>query len=501
MAYVYDGLNRWTLALQNYRSSLAATPDQNVRTEFTYDAQGNRLAMTDGLGTTSWTYDLAGHPLTMTAPLTGSLSYRYDRLGNRTQLIYPDGKIVTGTFTGLNQMTGLTDWQTQASGFAYNANGQPLTTTLPNGVTGAYGYDTAHRLTGLSYTNLTGTVGIYTYTLDARGNWQTAQEALLVPGGSITETKAISYTYDHLYRATDVVYSLGIEFHYQFDAAGNVLTRTKILLGLTTVTTYTYDAGNELVTSKSDDSSTVWHYAYDNNGSLTDVTPNGSPSNGARRYTYDAARQLTKGEQHDGTAYQLLSEMAYDGLSQRRLVIAWAGGISVTTTYVVDPAQNGAVLAATSGGQTTYYVQGPTGPLAELTTSWGYYLADGQGSVRQLTDATGAVTLQRRYSPWGEILDQEGTGDFAWGYLGGLMDAASGLIYVGARQYFDPATELVPVELRGRHADARPTPTQRNKPGRLSRTYGNVTRIASWRWRPKPPGGAGCGSRKRPGWG
>jgi YD repeat-containing protein len=58
----------------------------------------------------------------------------------------------------------------QPSGFACSPNGQPLTTTLPNGLTGAYGYNTAHRLTGLSYTSPPGTVGAYTYTLDARGN-------------------------------------------------------------------------------------------------------------------------------------------------------------------------------------------------------------------------------------------------------------------------------------------------------------------------------------------
>jgi len=258
-AYEYDGLNRWTAAVQNYKPGFAATADQNVRTEFTYDARGNRLtqtdpqgnvtqfaydalnrqvsvtdplthttvytynttglwigqldangaettfaydglrrriaidypadttdvsfsydaagnriAMTDTVGTTSWAYDVLGRPLTVTAPLTGSVSYRYDHLGNRTHLLYPDGRMVTTTHTALNQVSGLTDWTGQATGFEYDAAGRPLTTTLPNGVTSAYRYDTAHRLGGLSHTTITGTVANYTYTLDARGNWQTA---------------------------------------------------------------------------------------------------------------------------------------------------------------------------------------------------------------------------------------------------------------------------------------------------------------------------------------
>jgi hypothetical protein len=35
---------------------------------------------------------------------------------------------------------------------------------------------------------------------------------------------------------------------------------------------------------------------------------------------------------------------------------------------------------------------------------------------------------------------QSGMGNFTWGYFGGLMDAATGLLYVGNGQYYDPAT-------------------------------------------------------------
>ncbi len=38
------------------------------------------------------------------------------------------------------------------------------------------------------------------------------------------------------------------------------------------------------------------------------------------------------------------------------------------------------------------------------------------------------------------MLTQAGDGDFTWGYFGGLLDAATGLIYVGSGQYYDPAT-------------------------------------------------------------
>jgi RHS repeat-associated protein len=57
-----------------------------------------------------------------------------------------------------------------------------------------------------------------------------------------------------------------------------------------------------------------------------------------------------------------------------------------------------------------------------------------------LTDATGAVTYSARYTPWGDTLEASGTGNLTFGYFGGLMDAATGLLYVGDGQYYDPST-------------------------------------------------------------
>ncbi len=644
-SYLYDGARRLTAI--DY-------PAGTTDVSFTYNA-ANRTQMTDGVGTTVWAYDALGRPLTITAPLTGTVSYRYDRLGNRTQLVYPDGKVVTDTYTALSQLASLTDWASQVTGYQYAAAGQPLTTTLANGITSTYRYDTAQRLIGLTHTSITGTVAAYTYTLSAVGTRTSVTETLrqvgssgagdlifadgfeagslsawsssTTDGGDLSVTTAaalvgskglqavlddnnaifvtdqtpsaepryrarfsfdpnsismgsnnahyllygytgastlvlrvelrysggayqlraelrndgngwtstnwftisdaahaieldwrastgpgannggltfwidgaqqadvtaidndtrrldqvqwgavagidsgtrgtyyfdafesrrstyigpvppevvtyiVNYTYDALFRVTDAVYTNGDAFHYAYDAMGNVLTRTQTVLGQTVVTTYTYNAAHQLVTAKADTESTTWYYQYDNNGGLVAITPNGlAPANGAKRYSYDTAGQLVKAEQHDGSAYQAVSEMAYDGLGQRRQVIAWSGGISTTTTYAVDLARGGAVLAATASSQTTVYVHGLAGPLAELTASWGYYLPDGQATMRQLADGAGGVTLVRRYTPWGETLEQQGTGTFAWGYFGGLLDTATGLLYVGGGQYYDPAT-------------------------------------------------------------
>jgi len=273
----------------------------------------------------------------------------------------------------------------------------------------------------------------------------------------------ITYVYDPLYRLKDAIYSSGEEFHYVYDAVGNVLTYTRKVGLQTVVTTYTYNEANELITAQADNDPTVWHYLYDNNGSLTEVIPNGTtPVSGARRYIYDTARRLVQTELHNGLGYQPQAAMEYNGLNERVSMTAWQGGVSLTTTYALDLTVRNGILTANASGQVTAYLYANGDPLGELTASWGYYLNDGTNTPRQMTDSTGMVTLARSYTPWGEVRQQVGTGSFTWGYFGGLMDAATGLVYVGGGQYYDPATGrfLTPVNRDG----TNPYVPQRNDP-------------------------------------
>ena len=142
--------------------------------------------------------------------------------------------------------------------------------------------------------------------------------------------------------------------------------------------------------------------------------------------------------------------MAYDGLGNRLEMTAYAEGQSVTTRYVLD---NGQVLAAIAGGSSTFYLYG-NGPLAERTDAWAYPLADGSRTARQLVDASGNVVQNSSYTPWGDTLSVSGSGSFMTGYLGGIMDSATGLLYVGNGQYYDPAT--------GRFLNRNARPNQAN---------------------------------------
>ena len=245
-----------------------------------------------------------------------------------------------------------------------------------------------------------------------------------------TTSLTIDYTYDALNRLTGATYSDGRSFGYAYDAAGNVLELQQNLGPGTVTTTYAYNTANELVTAQVD--STTWNYTYDANGSLTEVLPNGNPDNGAKRYTYNVAGNLVQVETHNGTAWSTQAEMDYNGLGQRLSMDA-AGVIAY---YVMD---GNRPLTSDSAGNTTFFLYG-RGIIGEKTTDWNFSLPDGTNTPRQLSDISGDITLSARYTPWGNSLELHGTGNFTFGYIGSILDTATGLLYVGNGQYYDPST-------------------------------------------------------------
>ncbi len=319
---------------------------------------------------------------------------------------------------------------------------KPLILTVQGQSGQPYPNLSVYAFNGTTYTGYNGTTdanghatftlpeGSYRFRADLNGTqfWSGAQNDCTVPGcttATVTlpsniaqQTVTINYTYDALNRLTSANYSDGNAFAYVYDAAGNVLQYTQTTGTLNVTTTYTYDSANQLATAQLGSASAV-HYAYDADGNLL--------SNGVNTYAYDSADRLISVTSATGKV-----TMAYDGLGQR-LSMSAAG---VTTQYVLD---NGQPLEATSGGKTTAYLYG-VGPVGQQTDSWAYDLSDGTNTPRQLVSAQGQITFSARYTPWGDTLQSSGTGNFTYGYLGGLMDTSTGLLYMGSGNYYDPST-------------------------------------------------------------
>jgi len=154
------------------------------------------------------------------------------------------------------------------------------------------------------------------------------------------------------------------------------------------------------------------YYDWDNNGNLL--------NDGVNAYTYDSANRLKSLSNPSA-----VTSYAYNGLNDR-LQETVNGD---TTTFTMD--LNMGLTQALSDG-TNSYIYG-NGRIAQVNTTTEYFLGDALGSVRQLTNISGAITYAKAYDPYGTVTSTTGSSQSAYGYTNEY--ASQGLVYLRARQY------------------------------------------------------------------
>jgi RHS repeat-associated protein len=226
----------------------------------------------------------------------------------------------------------------------------------------------------------------------------------------------ITYAYDPLSRLTRASYSgaYTYTFVYAYDAVGNRTVQTRTITS-TQVITYVYDNANRMTQAGG------VTYTWDNNGNLT--------NDGSANYLYDRANRLISTTLGGATS---LFNYNGDGVRLRQVV---AGVITTYTQDLVAPLP--VVLQAKTGVTTTKYLYSlGTRPIAQNTTAWEYFLPDELGSVRQIADNNGNVTLAKSYEPYGTVLTSTGSATSIFGFSGEQADT-NWLIYLRAR-YMQP---------------------------------------------------------------
>lgn len=403
--YAYDSMNKLI------RKSPATALNQPAIV-FTYSPSGKRATMTDAGGTTTYTHDLRDRLLTKVTP-QGTLTYTYGPTGNLTSMTSSNANGVSVTYTddALNRLATVKDNHNSATtSYNYDANGNLTGYSYPNGVQATFTYNSLNRLTNVSASKGT-PIASYAYTLGAAGNRLTVSEL---------SGRQITYNYDNLYRLTqenvggDANASSNGVVDYVYDNVGNRLSRTSTMPAVTSAT-YTYDA-NDRLTSET----------YDADGNL-------KVSDGVS-YNYTFEDRIS--EVNGGAV-----SITYDGDGNR--VSKTVGG--VTTKYLVDTVNptgyaqvveeivNGAVQRAYVFGHDLISQRQLIG--GNWTTS--YFGCDGNGSVRFLTDASGAITDTYNYDAFGALVSSTGSTPNDYLFVGEQFDANVGFYYLRAR-YMNP---------------------------------------------------------------
>lgn len=227
--FEYDDLGRLTAVVENFQAGIDPTAEINVRTEYTYDANGNRLSITDGnQHVTEFTYDELNRLASEQDPLDHTWTYQYDKLDNL------------------------------------------ISTTDANQAVTLFDYDEGSRLTGIDYTDDSDV----TFAYDAGGRRTSMVDSV----GTTT------WAYDDLNRIEQVTDPFDSQVYYAYDEASN---RTRAVYPGMDVE-YDYDSANRLTAVHDATKNTL--YEYDLSGRLSKILrPNGVDT----AYTYDPVGRLT----------------------------------------------------------------------------------------------------------------------------------------------------------------------------------------------------------------
>ena len=320
IGYVHDSLGRVTQV--NYS-------DGTPSVSYGYDAAGNRVSMSDGSGTVRCAYDKLNRLASVDASAhkqsgaaDSSASYAYDPSGKVTDRAIAGAK-GSYSYNADGQLAAVKTIKPGKKGvvletdYSYDAAGNLIDTTLPNGVVEARTYDRAGRLTSIHSTNPNGAdVFGVDYTLDPAGN--PTQADFDKPSGA---ERLESYSYDSLDRLTGYCVTAGCKgenkIAYSYDPAGDRLSET---VGKN-VTRYAYDASGELLSQTLPDGTKI-PYSYDPNGNETGAGP--------WSYSYNLANQLTQAQNGSTTA-----AYSYDG-DGNRLTEQISGSSPQTIKYLWD---------------------------------------------------------------------------------------------------------------------------------------------------------------------
>jgi YD repeat-containing protein len=279
----------------------------------------------------------------------------------------------------------LTDWANRVTRYSYRSDGSLASAAMPNGTAARYRYDNALRLTEVlnwdAARPFTGELGValakpgsvalgtagetisrQAYTLDIVGNRTQLNELLpqLGAGRPLAPIASTSYGYDRLSQLTSVT-PPGTPTSYTYDPVGNRLTMVR-----GSSTAYAYDRADRVQAAG------ATSYTVNANGNTT--------ARGGDTFGYDQANRLVSATISGGT-----SAYSYDGDGKR----ASKTVASVTTSYIYDVNRGLSVLLDDGLRK---YVWGLG--LAHSVDSGGaisIYHSDGLGSVRAMSDTTGAV--------------------------------------------------------------------------------------------------------------
>jgi len=399
-----------------------------------YTPMGHIQSITDPLANV-WqhTYDDRGRLSHTTYPDGITLSRTYDDAGNLIERDYSDGLDLQYTYDELDRLAS-----TNGITLTRDAEGQ-ITGTENPGISFGSAYDDGGRLKTVTYNN--GAFAVtYTYS---------STTGLLSRVADNLTGVQIDFTYDADRKLTGVNRSNGVNGTYTYDGAGRL---TRIQEGSIIDLQYTLDADGQVVQAQMSTPLNPADYLAEQVSNLSYDAASQISNTG---YTYDARGRLTASPDHTfswDAASRLTgidsATLSYNGLGD--LVTRTEGGSTIHYYYnyalglqpIVGEKDEG------SGQFLRYYVWSPGGRLLYMIDAADgnkvyFYHFDRVGSTLALTGEDGAVSDAYAYTPYGELLQHDGSSAQPFTFVGqwGVrQEGNSSSLYHMRARYYDAKT-------------------------------------------------------------
>jgi len=440
---LYPSHHSCTLATNTYDAAdrLIKTVDiKGAVTQYKYDPMGNVTKVTNDLGNSlMYEYDAMGRRTKVTDEKGYAITTTYDLAGRVTKITDANNKSITYTYDLLGRQRTITSPANKVTRFdEYDANGNLLRMTDPNGVAGLQPLNSQSA----SVSNVFDEFGRIVSSLSAN-NEQTIYTYDLLGSRTMVgdaEGQVTTFVYDDLGRLTtvkDPIIEQGTDkvVSITYDEVGNRLTYTD---RLGEVTHYGYDKLNRTVLEDYKADNITAEKVYDQYGDMVSTSYGGSTYS----YTYDVAhRPLSKTDSRSGRSLSwiydsvgnLIQKTNYEGDvhtftydSSNRLVAMAVGDdpFIIHASYHYDPA--GRLLSRIlSNGAATLYNYNNDGFVTSIKQvgADGYqvdlreYEHDAVGNIKKLT-VNGEV-INYNYDPVYRLLSADSNNnshDFSYTY-------------------------------------------------------------------------------------
>lgn len=376
---------------------------------YTYDAYGRVLTengpRTDVNDTTTVAYytcttgGRCGRPQTVTNALGHVTTYNtYDAHGQPLTMTDPNGVVTTSVYDLRGRLTSKTVGTSQTT-FEYWPVSMLKKITLPDASYLQYTYDAAHRLTGITDSEN----NRITYTLDAAGNRTAEQFYDAYNAPTYAKTRAFTIL-NQLWKEIGSAGTTDVTTVFSYDDSGNI---EQVLAPLGRETSQSYDELNR-VSQITDAASGTTGFEYDTLGQLISVTdPRSlttsyehnalgdlletlSPDTGTTTNTYDARGNLLTSTDARGK----IGTYVYDALN--RVISLTYPDQTLSLTYDSGTNQKGRLKQVTDGSGSTSWMYDTQGRVLSRQQTMGVsktasYTYTASSRVATMTLPSGSV--------------------------------------------------------------------------------------------------------------